>query len=599
MSLYHKWLTEIQQNEKQLEAFQAKDSAVIIAGPGSGKTRVLSVKIAQLLRDEVIAPRGIACLTYTRMMAQELRMRLNSLGVLERPNIFIGTVHSFCLDHVINPFAVVRDLKIPKPIKIAPQKTWDICFDQARQKVNKERYDPSKWIDIKFKNCVVKYHLQSTENFSNVRRNKLYEDILNNHYKLLAEKGYIDFNLIVKTAVKLIANDSLVRQSIYAKFGWLAIDEYQDLGYPLSRIVTDMIQHTPIKIFVIGDPNQCIYDFAGTDPKYLIDLSKHPCVKSHIKLNKNYRSTLEIINISKSILKTSDDYLCDKNGGNFQVLETPPPLQSLWVSNLVQEYLNNGIHKSRIAVFHPRRKELKSIANELDKKQIEFTLDKNYFYDSNVNLIRWLEDLGRLCLTGFDLQDQNAGSKTFDDLVRNWHTLAYPQSLWYTQDNKIRLELVELIWVLKKQNTNLGDWLSRVTDYLEFTPTLKEYKSIYPDDFEALENLMKITRPDGILGKSKLSDFVNLTKGIQLTTLHSSKGMEFDAVIIAGVEKISDDENGKRLFYVGVTRAEREVCLIYSKEKYSNLKYINHLIHECSELSYFSHSKVGFYNSKI
>jgi DNA helicase II / ATP-dependent DNA helicase PcrA len=135
MSLYHKWLSEIQQNEKQLEAFYAKDNAVVIAGPGSGKTRVLSVKIAQLLRDEIISPRGIACLTFTRMMAKELRIRLNLLGVLDRPNIFVGTVHGFCLDHVIAPFYEVYNLNIPKPIKIAPQKIWDECFDIARQNV--------------------------------------------------------------------------------------------------------------------------------------------------------------------------------------------------------------------------------------------------------------------------------------------------------------------------------------------------------------------------------------------------------------------------------------------------------------------------------
>jgi DNA helicase II / ATP-dependent DNA helicase PcrA len=166
------------------------------------------------------------------------------------------------------------------------------------------------------------------------------------------------------------------------------------------------------------------------------------------------------------------------------------------------------------------------------------------------------------------------------------------------KDSNIRLKLVELIWHLKKENMNLGDWLLHITNSLDFSSNLEEYKRIYPDDFEELEKLMRITRKDNILGKNKLSDFVNLADGVQLTTIHSSKGMEFDVVIIAGVENISDDENGKRLFYVGTTRAEREVCLVYSKGPYSNLKHINNLIHKCKRLNYFSHSKEGFTEKK-
>jgi DNA helicase II / ATP-dependent DNA helicase PcrA len=167
-----------------------------------------------------------------------------------------------------------------------------------------------------------------------------------------------------------------------------------------------------------------------------------------------------------------------------------------------------------------------------------------------------------------------------------------PQSLWGMPDSNTKLKLVQLIWNLKRQNMHLGKWLSYVINYLEFNSSLKEYERIYPGDFEKLIELIEITRQNGRLGKSKLSDFVNRTEGVQLTTIHSSKGMEFEVVIIAGIENISGDENGKRLFYVGTTRAKTEVCLIYSKGGRS--QHISHLINKCNRLNYFSHSKFGF-----
>lgn len=226
MSLYHKWLAKIQENEKQWEAFQKAGHTVVIAGPGSGKTRVLAVKIAQLLREEINTPRGLACLTYTRMMAKELETRLKSLGVLDRPNVIVGTVHSFCLGQVVYPFSEVFGLGIPQPIRIAPTRVWNLSLDQARRKVSGVGYNPDE--DQSFKTTITKYHIQRTDISFEEWENQEYAQILQSHYQLLREQGYVDFDIIVKAALNLIANQDLVRQSLYAKFAWLAVDEYRN-----------------------------------------------------------------------------------------------------------------------------------------------------------------------------------------------------------------------------------------------------------------------------------------------------------------------------------------------------------------------------------
>ena len=156
MTLYHSQVQGL--NPKQEDAFNSPGNTVVIAGPGSGKTRVLSLKVAKLLRDEIVPPQGIACLTYTRGMARELAQKIDSLGVDIRPNVVVDTIHGFCLGYVIKPFSKLYALDIPYPIRIAPQPAWDECLNIARQQVKGQTYNPE--YDQRFKIEIVKYHLQ-------------------------------------------------------------------------------------------------------------------------------------------------------------------------------------------------------------------------------------------------------------------------------------------------------------------------------------------------------------------------------------------------------------------------------------------------------
>jgi DNA helicase-2/ATP-dependent DNA helicase PcrA len=519
------------------------------------------------------------------MMAEELKNRLSSLGVLDRPTVVVGTVHSFCLAHVISPFARVFKLDIPQPIKIAPQKVWDSCLHRARKLVTNKSYDPNSSSDKTFKTNITKYHLQRTDIPFEDWENQEYARILQSHYQFVRELGYVDFDFIVKSALNLIATQDLVRQSLYAKFAWIAVDEYQDLGYPLYKIVTEMMRFTPIKVFVIGDPDQCIFDFAGTDPKYLIELAGKPEMQPVIKLTRNYRTTAGITTIAKAVRTPYCDYESEKEGGTCRVYKVPLSKQNTYIKKLVKKYLEHEFSAKEIAILHPRRNGLNEIAKDLRDDNIEFSLDKSPYYDRSLPLIKWLEDLGCLCLNFLRSEDETNKAKGFNELVLTWSRIIQPQGLWNENNNEARLKLIKLIWSIKNIDMRLGDWLSYVSDEMNFNLNLEEYRQIFPYEVEELENFRQITQQGSKLGEWKLSDFVNFTSGVQLTTLHSSKGMEFKVVIIAGVEKIGYDENGKRLFYVGVTRAEQEICLVYS----NGSNYIRNLIEKCDHLEYFYH----------
>jgi DNA helicase II / ATP-dependent DNA helicase PcrA len=320
MSLYHRWQKQLLENPCQWEAFERSTHTVVIAGPGSGKTRVLAMKIAQLLREEILPPQGVACLTYTRMMAKELENRLYALGVSERPNVVVGTVHSFCLGQVIQPFVDLYDLGLPQPIRIASRAIHRSCLDKARREVSGIGYDPDN--DHDFERDFNKYRRQRADvPFASWRDRKDLAEIIQLYETSLSEQGFVDFDVLVHKALRLIMDEELVRQSLSAKFRWFAVDEYQDLGYPLFRIVTEIVNQTQVKLFAIGDPDQSIFDFAGTDPKYLIELSERSDMQPKIELERNYRSTQELVDLSSVILKNPRNHYSDTKRGRCRVIE--------------------------------------------------------------------------------------------------------------------------------------------------------------------------------------------------------------------------------------------------------------------------------------
>ena len=216
--LLQQWIQDIKKNGKQTEALEKLGNTVVIAGPGSGKTRVLTTKIAKLLSEEIKAPQGIVCLTYTRMMAKEIEQRLYPLGVRDRPNIFVGTVHGFCLSEIVIPYAKLFGMKLPDVIRIAPR---DI-IGRTRTDALKKNF---RYID---KNRIDQFNilrrLRADLKFYEWEDNKHYCRAIAEYEKSLLRQEYLDFDYIIKIGLRLIMSQELVRKSLFAKFPWMAID---------------------------------------------------------------------------------------------------------------------------------------------------------------------------------------------------------------------------------------------------------------------------------------------------------------------------------------------------------------------------------------
>jgi DNA helicase II / ATP-dependent DNA helicase PcrA len=529
------------------------------------KTRVLTVKIAKLLLEEIQIPQGVACLTYTRVMAKEIEQRLYGLGIQDRPNVFTGTVHSYCLSQIVSPYAQLFGVDIVDPIRIAPREIQNTCLSESIKKtLGWIPYDNYRWV----KNQVSILRKQNADiPFEEWEEHQDISDVVRYYEEALAGQGFVDFDIIIKIGLKLLIDHSFIRNSLYAKFPWMAVDEYQDLGYPLNRIVTEMLNKTPTELFAIGDPNQSIFDFAGTDPKYLIELVARDDIKPAIKLGRNYRSKQEIIHVGEAILSKSTENYSEASGGKCYLVECSNFEQQIAeITEIVPELLKE-FPPHEIAILHRWRTNLHQIARTLDENinniNIDYVLDKHELYDRTVGIIKWLEDMAYWCLEGW--RKESSGRDSFDDILSFWFELGADRVLGFeNDDNNARIHLTQTLWEFRNPQKLLSEWLDEIREKLFLDSLLEGYSELYPDDVIEFEKLSALAHNSQELSLLEIQVFANLNPSVQLTTLHSSKGTEFDVVVISGVEQIGYGENDIRLLYVGATRAKVKLFLLFS-----------------------------------
>ncbi len=284
-------------NPGQWEAYTSDGNCVVLAGPGSGKTKTLTLKLARFLSDEVTPPRKVACLTYNNECVRELRRRLRSLGINETRKLFIGTVHSFCFQNVVLPYAKLAGLTLPDPLSIATAGERDDCFALAVRDVISVDTDPKDLKDDAFQLRITVPDRTSPEWQGLDPRHSL---VIERYEQILRERGFIDFDDMALLGHRLITEQDWVRKLLLARFPILVIDEYQDLGVPLHHIVLSLLA-SQMRILAVGDPNQSIYGFAGARPQLLENLSRLDGV-TVAQLNFNYRCGRNIVATSRIAL---------------------------------------------------------------------------------------------------------------------------------------------------------------------------------------------------------------------------------------------------------------------------------------------------------
>ncbi|CAM1362867.1 DNA helicase [Tenacibaculum litoreum] len=564
----------IQSDESQWSAYNSKGNTVVIAGPGSGKTRVLTLKAIRLLQSDIHHPSGLACISYSRETVRELKKRLKEYGYRSRGNDFIGTMHGFCLIHILQPFAhLFPQYNVPAPMKIASDElTWEIytgVLDELKIETNQlSRIVLNRQRSLSFRGTS---EVEIQTNAFEVEAAELYE-------KKLSESGHVDFISMVNISTQMIREQDYIKQSLEAKFPWLLIDEYQDLGKALHEMVLELEALTDIKIFAVGDMNQSIYGFNGAYPDFLEELDSKDDFES-IPLTSNYRSNQDIIEGSLDMLTINPprpEYSAKKRVDEeaeftFIICEAEMgPQYEIVAQKVIPKLKEKGISYSEIGILVACSKDVVQMATSLNDNNIPFYIVKWDFVNSDV--VFWLQECAQWCL--------DSKLQSFDELFRFWQLQLkvheHERALWEAIRQRV---FFHRILIESKTKTTVLEWLEFILSELDLKDLLNN-SDRYPDENDNLDALLNESQNRN-LKDSPLRRFAFLGEPeneVTVTTRHSAKGLEFEAVIMLGMEegrfpytyKVEEGsrqmQEAHRLCYVSVSRAKRECYLLRSKK---------------------------------
>lgn len=556
----------LKKNAGQWQAYESSGNCVILAGPGGGKTKTLTVKLARMLAEDIPEPQRIACITYNNECARELKRRLEALGIRYGDRVSIGTLHSFCLHHIVVPYIHLTPLPKKLPITVATIDESDRLKQKAVDDVIGRNEQWTSRID-KYR----RIHLdRTTEQWKSDDEQAALA--IERYESMLDENGFIDFDGMVLIGLHLVQHYEWIRRALAARFPVLVVDEYQDLGYALDQIVQILCFQAGIRLVAVGDPDQSIYGFTGAEPALLRALAEREDVEC-VRLRRNYRCGSKIIRASEIALGEPRDFEADsKDPGLVFFHECPGGLEEeveYVCSTVIPETLKRrpGRRLGDIAVLYLDKNDGDVIANAVARRGWKFIrVDGNSPYQPSP-VTYWLEDCAAWCAGAWA-----TGKVALSDLVSRW--LAFNESSTTpTEQRQLEASLVTFLSDHRNSDAPLRDWLvsflaSGLQKTLDDEPRLR-------DDKIKVKNLLIACSPKGPLEPFTVSFFGGQGGSpdhIRLTTLHSAKGLEYDVVIMFGLEDgripyYNDAGNTirekRRLFYVGLTRARHEVHLVY------------------------------------
>ncbi len=603
-------------NPPQLEAVTSLDKPVLVlAGAGSGKTRVITYRIAYVIAEGYSQPRDIFAVTFTNKAAGEMKSRVENLLGNSVPRLWISTFHSSC----------VRILR--QHIDLLGYKRDFTIYDEddqgrvVRQILKEMKYDSKQWNPraILAKISQAKSQMMAPEDIQGEEYQIFYQvvrKVFARYNVILKQNNAVDFDDLLTLTVQLLENHPMVRDYYQNRFRHILIDEYQDTNHVQYRMLRALAENTNM-LCAVGDDDQSIYAWRGADINNILNFEQdYPNVKV-VKLEQNYRSTQPILDAANRLIKQNPrrnkkHLWTEKSEGipvMFNQLNDEMD-EARWVCEQIYTWKNQMYRDyEEVAVFYRTHAQSRAFEDAFRGARIPYVLIAGTrFYDR-----KEVKDLLAYLRVIVNPQDEVAlkriinipsralGETTLEKIAifTTQERIGFYDALQRvseinTLSSKVKSKIknfVELLDTLRQVSAtkNISDFLHYLIDTLNYTDYLKKDNPL--DSEMRIQNVQELVsaaadfelaNDDGSVS-AYLNEIVLLTDidtapsdggAVHLMTLHAAKGLEFPLVFLVGMEEnifpslrendINYDEEleeERRLCYVGITRAKEQIIL--------------------------------------
>lgn len=630
-------------NKEQQEAVKHTDGALLImAGAGSGKTRVLTHRIAYLLSEKDVAARNILAITFTNKAAREMKERVRKLVGRESEFMWVSTFHSMCvriLRRDIDRIGYSRNFSIldsGDQLSVIKQILKNLNIDP-------KKFDPRAMLG---QISSAKNELITPEEYSNNVGN-FYERQISQIYtayqKMLHKNQSLDFDDLIMQTIHLFKRVPEVLEYYQRRFQYIHVDEYQDTNHAQYFLVKQLASRYQ-NLCVVGDSDQSIYRWRGADITNILSFEKDYPTSRTVFLEQNYRSTKSILAAANKVIgnnsgrKPKNLWTENADGKNINYFQgATEQEEALYITDKIQELTRNeGYSAGDVAILYRTNAQSRAIEDTLMKSNISYQMvGGTKFYDRKEikDMIAYLrlitnpdDDLSFERVV--NVPKRGIGKTSIDRL--RVHAMTHDISFYeavkevdFTGVSKkaanALAEFGNLIKTLTQQQEFLTatDMVEAVLERTGYEEMLKNEQTIESQSrLENLEEFMTVTQDFEKTAEDKtliafLTDLALIAdidrvdeedpdnqEKITLMTLHAAKGLEFPVVFLIGMEEnvfphsrsmMDNDEmeEERRLAYVGITRAERELYLTHAKMRTlygrTNMNPISRFINEIPE----------------
>ena len=618
-------------NKEQAEAVQTtKGPLLILAGAGSGKTKVLTTRIAYMIKQGV-KPRNILAVTFTNKAAKEMKERIGKiLGEDTVKYMWVGTFHGICgriLRENIDKYNTATGKKLDKNFTIYDDSDTNQIITRAIKKLNlDDKVYQTKLVKSVISNA--KNKMQDATTFATYARDfksQKIASIYEEYEKALNNNNAIDFDDMLMLTVKLLQQSTEVRQQYYDRFQHIMVDEYQDTNLAQYNLVnmlyTNLSKEVPDErsLCVVGDVDQSIYSWRGADFTIIMNFQKDYPKTKLIKLEQNYRSTGNILEAANAVIENNNERVekvlrSNKGTGeklSYYIADDEADEANYIVANIKR---TAGGNYNQFAILYRTNNQSRALEEACMATGVPYRIyGGTKFYDRAEvkNVICYLKlinntDDSQSLRRIINVPKRGLGDTT----LKNLSDFAASKDISLFEAIKI----CEESDIPAKTQSKLKDFATLITKFQDArnSYSLKEYVTLvieksgylaelqtkaandpeFQDDINNLQELVNVAEEfvpeeeDNLLGEflqqvalvSDLDAMEDETNNITMMTLHSAKGLEFPTVFIAGMDEgifpsqrtlqvPSEVEEERRLMYVGVTRAEEKLYLISAKRR--------------------------------